>query len=258
MRLPLLLVPREQFQLRTGLDPAAVWARLTLPGQAFVAASPGGGAVDFYGDDFQLQPVTHPSDWWSLPTQISGVIGNYNDPTDSGCLLTVCIQPVGRAVLLWAGWRLGLIVVSLLLMTVPPPASYYVVSWVVLAVSLLLNNVFSARFQRSAADAKAYLVETLRDYPLPEPDAADNLALPPMPSPAATQRLPRRWVGGTPAAQRYGWGAESPPLPPPSEDGDAHETQRLPPARGDSFAATALPSAGAGGDNSELAPTIQS
>ncbi|MDQ2809689.1 MAG: hypothetical protein M3Z04_22670 [Chloroflexota bacterium] len=224
MLLP-LLVPREQFQLRTGLGPAAVWARLTLPGQPFVAGSSGGTAVDFYSDDFDLHKVAPPDGWLAWQPQISGVIVGSGDPSDSGCLIAVRVEPAARMALLCAGWRLVLIAVSILLV-VSPQSPYYAFALIVLVTGLLLNNVFVVRFQRHAASAKAYLVEAVRDYPLPEPEP-DAAVAPPLASPAPTQRLPRRWVGGTPDAQRYGWGVESPPLPPVAA-GAEHETQRLP------------------------------
>ncbi len=258
-----LLVPREQFQLCTGLPPAAVWARLTLPGQAFVAGSPGADAVDFYSDDFDLHRVAAPGSWWALQPQISGVIAGTGDPTDSGCLIAVRVEPAARVALLCAGGRVVLIAVSILLVGFPqspyyafavepaarvallcaggrvvliavsillvgfPQSPYYAFALIGLVAGLLLNNVFVGRFQRTAAAAKAYLVETLRDYPLPQPDEDHNTG-PLTRAAAPTQRLPRRWVGGTAAAQRYGWGVESPPSLPPAADGAEHETQRLP------------------------------
>ncbi len=221
-----LLVPREQFQLCTGLPPAAVWARLTLPGQAFVAGSPGADAVDFYSDDFDLHRVAAPGSWWALQPQISGVIAGTGDPTDSGCLIAVRVEPAARVALLCAGGRVVLIAVSILLVGFPQ-SPYYAFALIGLVAGLLLNNVFVGRFQRTAAAAKAYLVETLRDYPLPQPDEDHNTG-PLTRAAAPTQRLPRRWVGGTAAAQRYGWGVESPPSLPPAADGAEHETQRLP------------------------------
>jgi hypothetical protein len=49
-----------------------------------------------------------------------------------------------------------------------------------------------------------------------------------LPAGAPTRRLTRAWVGGSPQAQRYGWGA----LPTPTADGAAvpdHKTTHLPP-----------------------------
>jgi hypothetical protein len=218
-------LPYKHFILETHLSPDEAQARLAA----------------------QLRPPSWRNSWRAGPPyegrlqdshfEISRVINYRNSflPTISGEMrptaqgaeieITLQLQPLVRAfMLLWMG--LLMVFTVLILCGVLVKGNWSIGILVPILMSGMGYGICVGPFHWEARKDVAFLTTLFSGMVLLDAPAAPPLPVAEEAPPVPTQRLPRPWAGGTPAAQRYGNPApDSAPLPTAGAD---HDTQHLP------------------------------
>ncbi|MDQ2809688.1 MAG: hypothetical protein M3Z04_22665 [Chloroflexota bacterium] len=210
-------LPYEHFTIDTRLAPHEVRARLAAQLRREARANSWRVGAPYTGwvraADFQISPMTAYRHAY-LPIMRGAI-----RPTTAGSTLEIVMQLQEWVLAIGIAWMGLSVVLSIMIVGGSLRDPSLLAACIIPGAMVVFGyGAYNIGFRGEAARAAEFLSDLLAHR---SGVSSSSVSHP-------TQRLPLLWGGHTPAAQRYGWGVESPPLPPVAE-GAEHETQRLPP-----------------------------
>ncbi len=230
-------IPYDYFTLETGLSPQEVHTRLAaqVRPEAWLNSRRAGAPYEGWvrADDFQINRVI------GYHNSFLPIIHGQIRPAAKGTSVEVVMQMQWWVIAFESVWA-GLLLLSSLAALCSGLSGQRSPALCMPGVMLLVGYAMcTIGFQVEAQQTQQFLYDLLArggagvapaTVPPTNPTQATSPPIVPVWSnPQSIQRLPRRWVGGTPETQRYGRGVEATPLRTPARDeGIEQATQRLP------------------------------